>query len=335
MIVLREIKSSVWKAACALTVVAVLCTFGTASGEAALRWKGVDWLDYLGAELYLNQSGYLEVRPYDTNREYPYAAQHTTSNDFRAAGSPWVEVTFLDDPAKKSTVELWVTDGVNAWTQIGALDGYENYVIHWWNISNGTRGMIDTGIRRSYGQHKMKLGMQKDGKLDYWFNDTFIWTASTEKMKTDYLGDVYLATQYSVATFIDYRAGTDYTYNPPASSIRIDLDIKPGGNPNNINLSSRGVVPVAVLTTQSFDARDVDPKTLLFAEAAPVRCNRADVENDGDLDLLCHFQTHDLHLNPDATTATLTGATYHGEKIEGADSIRIVPGSQKGKKKGT
>ena len=313
-------------------MVAVLSTFGTASSEAAQRWKGVDWLEYLGAELYLNQSGYLEVRPYDTNREYPYAARHTTSNDFRSASTPWVEVTFLDDPAKKSTVELWMTDRVNAWTQIGALDGYENYIIHWWNISNGIRGMIDTGIRRSYGQHKIKLGMQKDGKLDYWFNDTLIWSASTEKMKTDYFGDVYLATQYSAASFIDYQVGTNY--NPPASLISIDLDIKPGGNPNNINLSSRGVVSVAVLTSQSFDARDVDPKTLLFAEVAPTRCNRADVENDGDLDLLCHFQTQDLNLNLDATTATLTGATYHGEKIEGADSIRIVPGSQKVKKKG-
>jgi hypothetical protein len=313
-------------------VVAVLSTFGTASSEAALRWKGVDWLDFLGAELYLNQSGYLEVRPYDTNSANPYAAQHTTSNAFRSASTPWVEVTFLDDPAKKSTVELWMTDRVNAWTQIGALDGYENYIIHWWNISNGTRGMIDTAIRRSYGQHKMKVAMQKDGKLDYWFNDTLIWTASTEKMKAQYFGDVYLATQYSVATFIDYQAGTDY--NPPASLISIELDIKPGGNPNNINLSSQGVVPVAVLTTPSFDARDVDPKTLFFAEAAPTRCTRADVENDGDLDLLCHFQTQDLHLNLDAATATLTGATYHGEKIEGEDSIRIVPGSQKVKKKG-
>ena len=334
MIYLREIKNILCKLTCAVTVLTVLVSFGAANSDAGLKWKGVDWLEYLGAQLYVNQYGYLEVRPRPgVTATSIYAAQHITSNDFRSASAPWVEVIFQDDPAKLNTVELWMTDRENAWTQIGAQNG--NYTISWLNLSDGEMGTFDTGISRSYGQQKVKLGMQKDGKLDYWFNDTLIWSASTEKMQMKYFGDIYLAAQLadknSLATFNDFQTGTDY--NPPVSGITIELDIRPGGNPNNINLSSRGVVPVAVLTTESFDAKNVNPKSLFFAKAQPTRCNIADVENDGDLDLLCHFETQDLHLDLDATAATLTGTTYDGQEIKGTDSIRIVLRTLPGKKK--
>ena len=42
----------------------------------------------------------------------------------------------------------------------------------------------------------------------------------------------------------------------------VDIDIKPATYPNTINLRSRGVTPVAVLTTHWFDAMDVDPAFL-------------------------------------------------------------------------
>jgi hypothetical protein len=41
----------------------------------------------------------------------------------------------------------------------------------------------------------------------------------------------------------------------------VSIDIKPGSAPNSINPRSRGVIPVAILTTDTFDALDIDPKT--------------------------------------------------------------------------
>jgi len=47
------------------------------------------------------------------------------------------------------------------------------------------------------------------------------------------------------------------------------IDIKPGNDTNSINLKSKAVLPVAVLTTDDFDVSDIDPDTCLFAGAEP------------------------------------------------------------------
>jgi len=107
--------------------------------------------------------------------------------------------------------------------------------------------------------------------------------------------------------------------------VEIDVDIKPGSNPNNINLKSKGVVPVAVLTTEDFDAGDVDPTSVVFAGASPVRWRLCDVDNDGDVDMLYHFKTQELNLDKSSIDATLTGQTNSGNVIAGTDTVRIVP----------
>ena len=113
-------------------------------------------------------------------------------------------------------------------------------------------------------------------------------------------------------------SGCLYTYE-------VDIDIKPGSCPNSINLKSKGVVPVAVLTTPDFDASNVDPETVLFDGASPVRWTMEDVDGDGDMDMLFHFKTQDLNLASASTEATLTGYTTWGNPITGTDSVKIVP----------
>jgi len=113
------------------------------------------------------------------------------------------------------------------------------------------------------------------------------------------------------------------TAAPPV--LEVDIDIKPGSDPNSINLKSRGVVPVAVLTTDDFDATTVDPSTVELAGAAPVRWAWEDVDGDGDIDLLFHFRTLELDLNQDSNEATLTGDTNDGKHIQGTDAVNIVP----------
>jgi len=114
-----------------------------------------------------------------------------------------------------------------------------------------------------------------------------------------------------------------YTLVSPV--IEVDIDIKPGSDPNSINLKSKGVVPVAVLTTDDFDASNVDPSTVKFAGAAPVRWTMEDVDGDGDMDMLFHFKTQELDLDENSTEATLSGETIDGTPIEGTDTVNIVP----------
>lgn len=134
--------------------------------------------------------------------------------------------------------------------------------------------------------------------------------------------------------------------NIPINLVNLDsgvaIDIKPGDDQNNINLKSKGVVPVAVLTTDDFDAATVDPATVEFAGAAPEHWGLEDVDNDGDDDVIFHFRTQELDLDQDSTeailTAQLTGqmttrstAQVSGGTISGSDEVHIVS-SKKSKK---
>ena len=105
----------------------------------------------------------------------------------------------------------------------------------------------------------------------------------------------------------------------------VDIDIKPGSDPNSINLKSKGVVPVAVLTTADFDAANVDATTVVFAGAEPDKWQMCDVDGDGDIDMLFHFKTQELVLDADSTEATLTGETLGDNPIVGTDNVNMVP----------
>lgn len=118
-----------------------------------------------------------------------------------------------------------------------------------------------------------------------------------------------------------------------AATITVDVDIKPGSDPNSINLKSKGVIPVAILTTGDFDATTVDGATVVFAGASPDHGSGhlEDVDGDGDTDWVGHFRTQDTTLDENSTDGSLTGQTTGGQDIEGSDSVRIAPGSSKGK----
>ena len=104
------------------------------------------------------------------------------------------------------------------------------------------------------------------------------------------------------------------------------LDIKPGSDPNSINLKSKGVVPVAVLGDVSFDVAIIDPATVVFAGASPLRWAMEDVNGDGYMDMVFHFKTQKLQLQESDTTATLSGQTKDGNNFSCFDSVRIVHG---------
>jgi hypothetical protein len=100
-----------------------------------------------------------------------------------------------------------------------------------------------------------------------------------------------------------------------------------------VNPRSKGVIPVAVLTTVAadgtvFDATQVDPATVAFGPGgAPEVHNRGhieDVDNDGDLDMVLHFDTQLSGIACGDTEAILTGMTYAGVEFEGKDSIKTA-----------
>ncbi len=119
----------------------------------------------------------------------------------------------------------------------------------------------------------------------------------------------------------------------------VTVDIKPGDDPNKINLSANGLLPVAVLTTQDFDAGQFTPEMAHLSDASiamtmgcvgadAVRWNYADVNGDGRLDLVFFFRIQELNLTSSSTAATLMAHGSYGSTsihIIGTDSVQVKP----------
>ncbi|MEX0737536.1 MAG: fibronectin type III domain-containing protein [Bacteroidota bacterium] len=124
-----------------------------------------------------------------------------------------------------------------------------------------------------------------------------------------------------------YSATWSFTTSGPSTGpLDVTVDIKPGSDTNPINLKSKGVIPVAILSTADFDATSVDGATVLFAGASPSHGSGhvEDVDGDGDLDWLGHFKTQETNIQEGDTSAGLTGKTNTGQELQGSDSIQLV-----------
>jgi hypothetical protein len=112
----------------------------------------------------------------------------------------------------------------------------------------------------------------------------------------------------------------------------VDIDIKPGSDSNSINPFSKGVIAVAILSTDDFDALSVDAASVAFGPdgAAPAHkdAHIEDVDSDGDLDLVLHFRTQETGIAAGDIEATLTGQTFDGISFSAVDSVRTVPESK-------
>ena len=145
-----------------------------------------------------------------------------------------------------------------------------------------------------------------------------------------------------------------------APSVTPALDIKPGSCPNSFNRNSNGVLPVALIGTESFDVGQVDLSSLelsrtdgeggsvsphegppgphsVFADVATPfsgeLCDCHELDGDGILDLSMKFKSNevvsalDLNSLPNGALVdlTLSGILLDGTPFAVNDCIRLVP----------
>jgi hypothetical protein len=150
-----------------------------------------------------------------------------------------------------------------------------------------------------------------------------------------FIGEIDEVELFTVALSADdigaiYAAGSA----GKCKAIQVAIDIKPGSDPNSINLGSAGVIPVAIFSTDTFDATTIDPFSIDL-NGATVKivgnknlkplCNAEDVDGDGLVDLACKVYTVDFIVELGESVAELHGMTLDGREIIGQDFIRIVP----------
>ncbi len=114
--------------------------------------------------------------------------------------------------------------------------------------------------------------------------------------------------------------------------IVVGIDIKPGSDPNCFNINGHGVIPVAILGSDTLNVLDIDTSALFFAglevrmrgKKGPL-CHGEDFNGDEFLDLVCQFEDDPTMWTPDSTAeATLAGSLFDGTEFEGTDSICVT-----------
>ena len=108
--------------------------------------------------------------------------------------------------------------------------------------------------------------------------------------------------------------------------------MKPGDESNCLNINGNGVIPVAILGSDTLNVGDVSLDSLVFA-GLEVRvrgndaksCGIEDVNADAFNDLVCQFEDSPELWMPGSGFATLTGKLVNGDEISGSDNICIAP----------
>ena len=121
--------------------------------------------------------------------------------------------------------------------------------------------------------------------------------------------------------------------SPPVLSP--EIDIQPGSDPNLIDPTSRGVVPVAILGSASFDVADIDVTTLALGPIGAgsvfdlthwlIRLlSSRDINHDGYGDLTSVYRIRETGIAFGDTDTCITGDLEDGTPFESCDAIQTV-----------
>jgi MYXO-CTERM domain-containing protein len=121
--------------------------------------------------------------------------------------------------------------------------------------------------------------------------------------------------------------GVDLQVDTAPPPQQVTVDVKPGSDENPINLKSKGVIPIAVLGSMTFDALQIDYDSVAFgpgkAKPAHDKGHVEDSNGDGFMDMVFHFRTQESNFDCGDIEATFTARTMGGTEIEGSDKITI------------
>lgn len=113
----------------------------------------------------------------------------------------------------------------------------------------------------------------------------------------------------------------------------IHIDIKPGDDQSCVNPDANGVIPVAIYGDNNVDVREILSDSLVFqglnvkavGNSDKYLLEYIDLNSDGYIDVIAHFETGDNWQFPQGQMANLTGQLQDGVAIRGKALLCIVP----------
>lgn len=228
---------------------------------------------------------------------------------------------------------------------VSLLIDYGNGTLEWhnrttvpsnWNFFNvtnlDTNGNIASIFFASFGSHFVYIingigcptVFNCDRSWSLWVLDGACWTLPSVGV------DQIPVSQGATAAWFFTPVAT-FGEVPPtgANCLTVNVDVKPPSDPATINPSSSGTIPVAILSSPTFNATtQVNRSSLTFGhtglEHSLAFCKIEDVDGDGLPDLLCHFNTQAAGFLVGDKEAILNGRLVDGTPILGIDSLVIL-----------
>jgi hypothetical protein len=217
-----------------------------------------------------------------------------------------------------------------------------DYEIYYYNRSSGvTTQLTDNQYDDGYPQINANGEVVWDGYdgTDY---EIFLYDGSTTIQLTDNDYDDF-SPQINANSEVVWHGGYYSGYYligeiflARPAVVDVNIDIKPGSDPNCFNNDGHGVIPVGILGSEDFDCTQVDPSTCILAgmevkavgKSNKLLAHIEDFNNDGYADLVLQIEDQDGVFQEGETAATLKCnlyTEYGGTPIEGSDSICITP----------
>lgn len=124
-------------------------------------------------------------------------------------------------------------------------------------------------------------------------------------------------------------------YEVLITTITVTIDIAPDNAVNRLKTKAKGLIPVAVFGSSTFDVGTIALSTLRFGPnaASPVHdlsdplilaAHLTDLNLDGYTDLVLHFKAADAGFTMASTQGCVTGQTASATDVEGCDAVVMV-----------
>jgi len=220
----------------------------------------------------------------------------------------------------------------------GTLVWYNNTIVpsdwNFYNVTNlVTNGNIGSIFFASFGSHFVysinNAGCQfpdifcSQAAWSLWTLDGICWDAAQTG------ADQVLVSQTTTVAWFLVPPSVFGEFPPTGENcLGVTINVKPGSSQPILNIGAQGTIPVAILSTGSFDATQVNPSTVTFGktgeEAPALGSSPEDVNGDGTLDIVLHFSIPSTGLQVGDTQVILMGRTLDWTPFRGFGTIQTL-----------